>query len=39
MTLSEIKKALFDMEAGKTPGLGGLPAEFYRTFFSEMGEN
>ena len=36
VTLSEIKKALFDMEAGKTPGLDGLPAEFYRTFFSEI---
>ena len=37
-SLSEIKKALFDMEACKTPGLDGLPAEFYRTFFSEMGD-
>ena len=26
MTLSEIERALFDMEAGKTPGLDGLPA-------------
>ena len=37
MTLSEVKKAFFNMEAGKTPGLDGLRAEFYRTFISEVG--
>lgn len=37
VTLSEVSEALSSMEAGKTPGSDGLSAEFYRTFFNEIG--
>jgi len=39
VTLAEIKRALFDMDIGKSPGSDGLPAEFYKTFFSDMGQD
>ena len=39
VTLSEVKGALFDMEADKSPGSDGLPAELYKFFFSDMGQD
>jgi len=39
VTLAEVRCALFDMETGKSPGLDGLPADFYRAFFSDMGQD
>ena len=32
ITLAELKTALFQMENGKSPGIDGLPIEFYKTF-------
>lgn len=37
MTLPEVGVALSSMEVGRSPGSDGLPAEFYRTFLSEIG--
>ncbi len=39
VTLAEVGAALSSMEAGKSPGSDGLPAEFYRTFFNEIGQD
>lgn len=37
LTLGELYGALQSMESGKTPGIDGLPAEFLKTFWSEIG--
>lgn len=36
ITYLEIETALLQMKLGKTPGLCGLPIEFYRTFKEEL---
>ena len=33
ITLEEIKKAVFQMQTGKSPGLDGIPIEFYQEFW------
>ena len=37
LTISELQTAIFEMKLNKTPGLDGLPVEFYRTFWSHIG--
>ena len=37
LTLEECKHALDSMASGKSPGLDGLPAEFFQRFWSLMG--
>ena len=37
ITLSELLRALQSMKTGKSPGLDGLPPEFYLTFWSQLG--
>nr|BAC82609.1 pol-like protein [Danio rerio] len=37
VTLEELQKALQSMECNKVPGIDGLPAEFYKTFWKEVG--
>ena len=37
ITLQELTEALNKMKKGKTPGSNGFPAEFFRTFWSELG--
>ena len=39
LTLAECKAALDSMPHGKTPGLDGLPAEFYQRFWPLMGQD
>ena len=39
LALKELHTALQGMEGGKAPGIDGLPVEFYREFWSEMGED
>ena len=34
--ISEIKEAIFKMENGKSPGIDGLPIEFYKHFFETI---
>ena len=34
--ISEIKEAIFNMEKGKSPGIDGLPIEFYKHFFETI---
>ena len=36
LKLAELKKALKDSKNGKTPGIDGLPAEFYKKFSKEL---
>ena len=38
ITIEECVKALDTFENGKTPGNGGIPTEFYKTFWSCIGE-
>ena len=38
ITITECKEALEELPTGKTPGTDGLPAEFYRKFWPELGE-
>lgn len=38
ITIDECVKALDSFENGKTPGNDGIPAEFYKTFWSSVGE-
>ena len=33
ITLAELKHAIFQMESTKSPGINGLPIEFYKTQF------
>uniref|UniRef100_A0A8C2GDM5 Reverse transcriptase domain-containing protein n=1 Tax=Cyprinus carpio TaxID=7962 RepID=A0A8C2GDM5_CYPCA len=37
LTLGELYKALQSMESGRAPGIDGLPVDFYKTFWVEMG--
>lgn len=39
LTLGELEKALQGMECGKAPGLDGIPVDFYKCFWSEIGED
>ena len=39
LTLTECKAAVNGMAKGKTPGLDGLPAEFYQRFWPVLGED
>ena len=34
--MKECLNALKDMDSGKTPGIDGLPAEFYKTFWDDL---
>lgn len=36
ITLKEIQRAIFSMQAGKTPGDDGLPAEFFKTHCASL---
>lgn len=37
LTLGELYKALHDMESGKAPGIDGLPVDFLKVFWSDLG--
>ena len=37
LSLSELQKALQTMNSGKSPGLDGLPPEFFTVFWSQLG--
>ncbi|MCI4382160.1 hypothetical protein PGIGA_G00260590 [Pangasianodon gigas] len=37
--MGELYKALQGMELGKAPGMDGLPVDFYKSFWSELGED
>ncbi len=37
LSLGELYRALQSMESGKTPGMDGLPVDFLKTFWSEIG--
>jgi len=37
LSLGELCKALHDMESGKAPGIDGLPVDFYKSFWAELG--
>lgn len=37
ITLNELKAAAEDMHKGKSPGLDGIPPEFYTTFWHNLG--
>lgn len=37
-TLQELHTALMSFQNGRTPGMDGLPVEFYKAFWSVMGE-
>ena len=39
ISLNEIHDAVFQLKIDKTPGLDGIPPEFYRTFWSKLGES
>lgn len=39
LTLLEIENALMSMENGKSPGIDGLPVEFYKVFWDCVGED
>ena len=36
---TELHAALQSMDGGKSPGLDGLPVEFYKTFWNELGQD
>lgn len=36
LTIEECKKSVFKMKLDKTPGINGLPIEFYRSFWSNV---
>ena len=36
ITLDEIKTAVFQMQSGKSPGLDGIPIEFYQEYWEEI---
>ncbi|CAM4575422.1 unnamed protein product [Leuciscus chuanchicus] len=38
MSLEELYKALQGMESGKAPGINGLPVDFYKSFWTVLGE-
>lgn len=37
ISLGELYKALHGMESGKAPGIDGLPIDFYKSFWGELG--
>ncbi len=39
LSLGELNKALQGMELGKAPGIDGLPIDFYKSFWAELGED
>ena len=39
LTLEECKAALDGMQKGKTPGLDGLPADFFQRFWPLLGQD
>ena len=39
LTLQELHTALQSMEGGKAPGIDGIPVEFYKDFWNDMGED
>ncbi len=39
LTLGELFKALQSMESGRAPGVDGLPVDFYKAFWLELGED
>ncbi|KAG1925667.1 hypothetical protein F2P79_025374 [Pimephales promelas] len=39
LSMAELYKALQGMESGKAPGIDGLPVDFYKSFWSELGED
>lgn len=39
LSLQELSTALSGLSNGKAPGIDGLPTEFYKTFWSELGED
>lgn len=39
LTREELRKALFELPNGKSPGSDGLPAEFYKFFWDLMGQD
>lgn len=39
LSLGELHKALQGMDSGKVPGIDGLPVEFYKFFWTEVGED
>ena len=39
LTKEEIKKAIPETDNNKTPGLDGIPYEFYKTHIEEIAEN
>ena len=34
--MSEIKEPIYNVETGKSPGMDGLPIEFYKEFFENI---
>lgn len=36
LTQEEIKKTILNLKNGKTPGVDGLPGEYYKTFINEL---
>uniref|UniRef100_A0A3B1KAN1 Reverse transcriptase domain-containing protein n=1 Tax=Astyanax mexicanus TaxID=7994 RepID=A0A3B1KAN1_ASTMX len=39
LTLTELKAAAFQMAPGRSPGIDGLPVEFYRAFWDLIGQD
>lgn len=38
LSQEELHKALQDMDSGKMPGIDGPPVDFYKFFWTEVGE-
>ena len=36
ITINEVKTSVFQMQSGKSPGLDGIPVEFYQVFWEEI---
>ena len=39
LTLPELYAALMSLQSGRAPGLDGLPVDFYKSFWSVLGED
>lgn len=39
LNMSELQKALRRMVSGTTPGINGIPVDFYKTFWSKIGDD